>query len=131
MGSKDKTQKTLESYNDILADIVNVLLFDGKPRIDPDDLTDATAFSQYKLAGQVRSQERDVAKYWQGGKIQIALVGLENQTEPDQDMPLRVIGYDGAAYRDQLNKDRDGEHGAERFLVPGRLLLSDANNESI
>ena len=29
MGSKDIVEKTLESYNDVFADIVNVLLFDG------------------------------------------------------------------------------------------------------
>ena len=30
MGEKDITEKTLEAYNDVFADIINVLLFDGK-----------------------------------------------------------------------------------------------------
>ena len=30
---KDITQKTLEDYNDVFADVLNVLLFDGK-RLD-------------------------------------------------------------------------------------------------
>ena len=30
MAEKDKVQKTLESYNDVFADIVNGLLFDGE-----------------------------------------------------------------------------------------------------
>ena len=30
MGEKDITQKLLEEYNDVFADIVNVLLFNGK-----------------------------------------------------------------------------------------------------
>ena len=30
MGEKDIAEKTLEAYNDVFADIVNVLLFDGK-----------------------------------------------------------------------------------------------------
>ncbi|MCR5161035.1 MAG: Rpn family recombination-promoting nuclease/putative transposase, partial [Lachnospiraceae bacterium] len=38
------------------------------------------------------------------GNIRIACVGLENQTEPDPAMPLRVFGYDGAEYRSQLTK---------------------------
>ena len=29
MGEKDIAEKTLEAYNDVFADIVNVLLFDG------------------------------------------------------------------------------------------------------
>ena len=31
MGSKDITEKTLEAYNDVFADIINVLLFNGEP----------------------------------------------------------------------------------------------------
>ena len=42
--------------------------------------------------------------------MKIALLGLENQTDPNLDMPFRIIGYDGAAYRTQLidkkSKDR-------------------------
>ena len=30
MAEKDMTEKTLESYNDVFADIVNVLLFNGR-----------------------------------------------------------------------------------------------------
>ena len=45
MKEKDRTQKTLEQYNDIFADILNVLLFDGKQLIDPEELSDATTFS--------------------------------------------------------------------------------------
>ena len=29
MGEKDMTERTLEAYNDVFADIVNVLLFKG------------------------------------------------------------------------------------------------------
>ena len=32
MGEKDITEKTLEDYADVFADIVNVLLFDGGNR---------------------------------------------------------------------------------------------------
>ena len=36
-------------------------------------------------------------------------IGLENQTEPDADMALRIIGYDGAEYRAQLNENNNGK----------------------
>lgn len=105
MAEKDKVQKTLESYNDVFADIVNVLLFDGKRVVDENDLTDAQTFSYYKMDGKtVHGQERDVAKIWNNGEIRISFIGLENQMKPDKYMPLRVIGYDGAAYRNQLNE---------------------------
>lgn len=67
MSEKDVVEKTLESYNDVFADISNVFLFNGKQVILEEELEDA-------------------------------------------DMPIRVIGYDGAAYRNQLKKDSDERH---------------------
>lgn len=105
MAEKDKVQKTLESYNDVFADIVNVLLFNGKQVVNENDLTDAQIFSYYKMdSRKLHGQERDVAKIWNNGEIRISFIGLENQMKPDKFMPLRVIGYDGAAYRNQLNE---------------------------
>ena len=105
MAEKDITQKILESYNDVFADIVNVLLFDGEQVIHPDELEDQAPRSAYKADGKIREMERDVAKRWTKNNIRIACVGLENQTEPDATMPLRVIGYDGAEYRAQLTNE--------------------------
>ena len=107
MAEKDMTEKTLEAYSDVFADIVNGLLFNGEQVITEDALVDAQPFSMYKSDGALHQQERDSSKYWvdnQGDRInvRIALFGLENQTNYDKDMPLRVIGYDGASYRAQL-----------------------------
>ena len=103
MGEKDITEKTLEDYADVFADIVNVLLFDGEQRVLPEDLVDTSARSQFKADdGVLHEQERDVVKRWKHGKIVIALLGLENQTKPDENMPLRVFSYEGASYKSQL-----------------------------
>lgn len=103
MSGKDITEKTLESYDDVFADIVNALLFGGEQVVRQECLRDAQTFSQYKADGaSVHSQERDVAKYWEDDAIRLSLIGFENQTEPERTMPLRVLGYDGAAYRSQL-----------------------------
>ena len=102
MNGKDITQKMLERYNDVFADIVNVLLFNGKKIVDEDALIDTPADSALKLDGEIHSQYRDVAKYWKSSQINIALFGLENQTVPDKLMPMRVIGYDGAEYKKQV-----------------------------
>ena len=107
MKTKDTVEKTLESYNDVFADIANALLFKGEPIIAQDSLSDAQPFSYYKAWGKkIRPQERDVAKYCQDGQIRIAFMGMENQTEPEREMPLRIIGYDGAAYRSQISLKR-------------------------
>ncbi len=105
MAEKDVAEKTLEAYNDVFADIVNVLLFQGNPLIKETELEEERTYSSYKADGKLHAQERDVAKYWHSGLIRIALFGLENQTAVDRDMPLRIIGYDGAAYRSQLLSD--------------------------
>ncbi len=107
MAEKDMTEKTLEAYNDVFADILNVLLFNGKSIVAEDDLSEATPRSLYKADGALHEQERDVAKYWKNGTVRIALYGFENQTVSDADMPLRLFGYDGAAYRAQLLTDNE------------------------
>ena len=108
MGQKDITQKNFEAYNDVFSDIVNGTLFDGREVIKPEALVDAMAKSQYKADDNViHEQERDVAKYWTDKNcyIRLALLGVENQLAIDMDMPLRVSGYDGSSYRDEMNHD--------------------------
>ena len=105
MKDKDITQKVLEKYNDVFADILNVLLFNGRDVVEESTLTDALPMSMLKIYGRVRSQERDIAKYWRKSKINVALFGLENQTTPNKLMPLRVLGYDGAEYVKQSRKE--------------------------
>ena len=107
MGEKDAAEKTLESYNDVFADIVNGLLFNGKQVVKENELKAESENSIYKADGKLHEQERDVAKYWKNGEIRIALYGLENQTSIDSDMPIRVLSYDGAAYRNQLNLEKE------------------------
>lgn len=106
MAEKDVTEKILESFNDVFADIVNVLLFNGEEVVKPDELIAQAPRTAYKADGKIREIERDVAKRWVKQNIRIACVGMENQTAPDPDMPLRVIGYDGAEYRSELNGEQ-------------------------
>lgn len=109
MAEKDIVEKTLEAYNDVFADIVNVLLFDGKEYVQEKDLEDALPRSHYKAKGKLRELERDVAKYWKQSNVRIAMFGNENQTHEDEYMPIRVIGYDGMEYRAQLIKSLEKE----------------------
>lgn len=114
MGQKDITEKILEDYNDVFADIVNVLLFRGNRIVKEESLKETKVKSQYKAeAGKLHEQERDVAKYWQDGNALVAICGLENQTVEEKYMPLRVFSYDGASYRRQLLSEND-----ENSIVP-------------
>ncbi len=117
MGQKDIIQKTLESYNDVFADIVNVLVFNGKNNVKESDLEDESPRSCLKLDEKLHEQERDVAKFWKNCNLRIALYGIENQINSDDDMPLRVISYDGASYKKQLVAKIKNNNRKERYPV--------------
>ncbi len=119
MGEKDLTENYLEAYNDVFADIINVLLCDGKQVILQEHLESDGNKTIYKADKKVHEQERDIAKFWKDGHIKIALLGLENQTDAHPYMPLRMIGYDGATYRSQILKEHEGE---EKYPVISLVL---------
>ena len=100
--SKDIAEKHLESFNDVFSDIINVLVFDGENVIPEDELEDINTNSMLAEDKEVREQQRDVSKKWKRNNIIISILGLENQTEIDRKMPLRVMGYDGSSYKYML-----------------------------
>ena len=110
MGTKDITEKALEDYNDVFADIVNVLLFNGEEVVRQDQLTEGSPYSNYTENGKIRSQERDIYKYWKHNRLRLAAIGFENETKEEEDMPLRVMNYDAAGYRAQINNGNDGRY---------------------
>ena len=115
MGLKDILEKQIENFEDVFADIVNVLLLSDKDRkVNPDDLLDARARSIYTSSGEIREQERDNVKLWVSGRMVICLFGLENQTTIDRDMPVRVLGYEAGDYRLQTIKRRDEANAARK-----------------
>lgn len=107
MAEKDLSEKILEAYADVFADIFNVLLF-KRELIKPEQLLDGPTESVYKKEqGNLGGQYRDTLKYFKNTGISIASLGIENQSAIDKDMPIRVMGYDYASYRSQiLNGDK-------------------------
>lgn len=109
MAEKDKIEKILEDYNDVFADIFNVLVFKNKA-IDEHFLQESTTESFYKSAeGNYRNQFRDIGKYYIGldkkqVPFSIAELGIENQSGFDKFMAFRIMGYDYGSYRKQLDK---------------------------
>ena len=107
MGQKDITEKQLEDYNDVFADIYNVLVFEDEV-IDESRLRDGTTESRYKDdSGLNRDQRRDVMKtYLDKYRMEIAFVGIDNQSKVDKYIPVRVLGYDYGKYRRQVDEKR-------------------------
>jgi len=119
MAQADIAEKSFIALNDVFADIFNVLVFEGKQLMTEDALSDQSPLSSYKAADeQLHEQERDTFKLWHGHGVNLLLAGIENQTQPDKDMPFRIIGYDGAAYRSQLLKTEEKVIDGEVKRVP-------------
>lgn len=106
MGQKDMTEKLLEEYNDVFADIYNVLVF-GQEVLDEERLRDGTTESVYKAEdGEYREQRRDVMKtYLDEYQMELAFVGIDNQSSIDKYISVRVLGYDYAKYRRQVDEN--------------------------
>lgn len=103
MAEKDMTEKALEAYNDVFADIVNGLLFQGKPCVLENELEQGRERSVYTGEKSLREQERDTSKFWKKNSIRIACIGFENETEPEDDMPFRNCGRTTAIFRQKFS----------------------------
>ena len=69
MGQKDLSEKILVAYDDVFADIVNVLMFNGQKKIQPEELEDRGTKDFYKEKGMLHELERDVVKRWRKGAL--------------------------------------------------------------
>lgn len=107
MVQKDLNEKILVGYNDVFADVVNVLIFGGEQRIKEKELANSLVHSQYRADDNtIHEEEKDVSKLWTKYNVKLALYGIENQNRVVKRMPLRVFGYEGASYREQLDEEK-------------------------
>jgi len=107
MAGNDKAEKKLEDYNDVFAEILNVLLF-KKDLVEEGQLENGPTESIYKAENKgLRGQFRDTAKYYKKAGITISSFGMENQSVTDHDMPVRVMRYDYSSYRSQIDAEKD------------------------
>ncbi len=144
--SKDKTQKNLEAFQDVAADIINALYYDGKEVVTEKNLIPAATETLYASAeGVLKSQLEDVSKLEIEREKVKAQYYIANQTSCDSKMILRKAGYVGAAYREQYDgKMKDAYYpvnefvlywGKERWTAPNSLkdflLNKEADRERI
>ncbi len=105
MADKDLNEKLLEDYNDVFADIYNTLVF-GTSFLEEGKLESGSTESIYKAEhGEAKNQFRDVYKKYKENCLSICSLGIENQTESDDEMPVRIMGYDYGSYRQMLKND--------------------------
>lgn len=103
--NKDIAEKRLEACNDVFADIFNNLVFGGHTVLVENQLSPLPAESFSRMQdGSLRQGTRDILKITQTNERYRLICGLENQTGRDNTMPQRVMGYDFAAYEDQIRQ---------------------------
>ncbi len=100
MHEKDRREKHLFGHNDVFAAFWNARIFAAPDeKISPDMLRDAPTEHISMPQGAPVKRLRDILKICDGALgLNIAFLGLENQTESDSRMPIRVMGYDWLAY---------------------------------
>lgn len=100
----DISEKELEDYPDVFADIINALVYQGSDIVKPENLRPATVETRYlNLDGKLRRQTEDIAKYEVINDEAKILFLLANQSAADSRMILRKCGYTGGYYRSQYN----------------------------
>lgn len=125
MGEKDITQKELENYNDVFADVFNALVF-KKEYIIPDKLKPGVTNDIVITQDGKTERSRDVCKTYEEASFCIASLGIENQTKIDDTMPIRVLGYDYGEYLSQLKKRKGSEIP---FLYPSITVVLNFNKK--
>ena len=99
MITADTTEKVRLQNNNLFSDMVNGILFHGNYLIDPIHLHsyDSHESTYIHLFGINRT--RDMIKKYEDGYI--ILIGIENQSQVDETMPIRLLGYDFINYMNQ------------------------------
>lgn len=111
MGELDLREKKLLSKNDVFAAFLTAFVIDrDEAPISTDELSEASPDLISMMHRHVNHQFRDVIKCLRDDVgIKIALFGLENQTRPAKDMPIRIMSYDAFGYKELSKQAKSGE----------------------
>lgn len=119
---KDITKKRLEDYNDVYADIFNALLFGGEQILEEEYLVPLPTESFTRnMDGSLRQGSRDIRKGDRRNGSYRLICGEENQENRENTMPQRVMGYDYAAYEEQIKILMDKNKAEGKNAVTKRI----------
>ena len=106
--TKDIVEKDFIAFPDIMADVVNALLYEGRNVLRKEKLLSGPTEIIYQGNKKLRTQYEDICKYdMSDGKIRIMYL-IANQSKTDGKMLLRKAGYTGGAYREQYEGQMPG-----------------------
>ena len=107
MGQPDLTEKLLLNLNDEFAEVFSAFAFKNKHHLKPDRLREAATEYHHLELGKAKELRRDIVKIYDGLQLGILILGIENQSEIDPIMPIRMMGYDWTRYRHQVSQTEE------------------------
>ncbi|WP_290155283.1 hypothetical protein [uncultured Dubosiella sp.] len=99
--------KALLSIKEIFASLVNTFVFDGTPKVKPEQIVFLTMQGKIHRNGMFRYFDRDtLALVVDEERRPWFLIGFENQTGIDPDMDIRNLTYDATTWHWMMMKIR-------------------------
>ena len=131
MGAKDLAEKNLLQYKDVFSDIVNVNLFGGRCYVSAEELSREPGELITKAVSddKLRQLQMDVPMKCKKDNINFFLC-LENQSDKNNIMPVRDMGYQHAKYMEQIKEVKENNRKTRNYPKPMTKELNDSQKLS-
>jgi len=124
MGKFDEATYEYFSDPEYFADLINAGCFEGKEIVCADRLEQLSERTQEEGKKGPKSTYRDLRMRLRNG-AGFVFLAVENQTEVDFEMPLRIMRYDAAEYQRQANAHRRKKRKERETACLGRSAWSE------
>ena len=120
MGSKDLAEKNLLQYKDVFSDIVNVNLFGGRHYISANELSrePGELITKSSSDNKLKQLQMDVPMKCIKKYNTRFFVCLENQSDINNIMPVRDMGYQHAKYMEQVRTIKETNRQQQTYPSP-------------
>ena len=120
MGSKDLAEKNLLQYKDVFSDIVNVNLFGGRHYISANELSrePGELITKSSSDNKLKQLQMDVPMKCNKKYNTRFFVCLENQSDINNIMPVRDMGYQHAKYMEQVRTIKETNRQQQAYPSP-------------
>ena len=120
MGSKDLAEKNLLQYKDVFSDIVNVNLFGGRHYISANELSrePGELITKSSSDNKLKQLQMDVPMKCNKKYNTRFFVCLENQSDINNIMPVRDMGYQHAKYMEQVRTIKEANRQQQAYPSP-------------
>ena len=131
MGAKDLAEKNLLQYKDVFSDIVNVNLFGGRCYVSAEELSREPGELITKAVSddKLRQLQMDVPMKCKKDNTNFFLC-LENQSDKNNIMPVRDMGYQHAKYMEQIKEVKESNRKTGNYPNPMTKELNDSQKLS-